>query len=83
MAPHIGVSSWWVDDRLSSPCVSRLVRGARLSVTATPAPRTVLDRRHVRVTLERLLGLRIDLTDWHTWPRTMSGCGLSPTDFEG
>lgn len=36
-----------------------------LSVTATPAPRTVLDRRHVRVTLERLLGLRIDLTDWY------------------
>ena len=41
----------------------------RLSVTATPPPRTVLDRRHVRVTLERLLGLRIDLTgkvpgDW-------------------
>ena len=37
----------------------------RLSVTATPAPQTVLDRRHVRVTLERLLGLRIDLTDWY------------------
>jgi DNA-3-methyladenine glycosylase II len=37
----------------------------RLSVTATPAPRTVLDKRHVRVTLERLLGLRIDLTDWY------------------
>ena len=37
----------------------------RLSVTATPAPRTVLDRRHVRVTLERLLGLRIDLTGWY------------------
>jgi DNA-3-methyladenine glycosylase II len=36
-----------------------------LSVTTTPAPRTVLDIRHVRVTLERLLGLRIDLTDWY------------------
>src|SRR5688572_28548853 len=37
----------------------------RLSVTATPAPRTVLDRRHARVTIERLLGLRRDLTDWY------------------
>jgi DNA-3-methyladenine glycosylase II len=37
----------------------------RLSVTATPAPRTVLERRHVRAAVDRLLGLRIDLTDYY------------------
>ena len=37
----------------------------RLSVTATPPPRTPLDRRDVRATLDRLLGLRVDLTDWY------------------
>jgi len=38
---------------------------ARLRVTATPPPRTRLDRRHVRATLDRLLGLGIDLTEWY------------------
>ena len=37
----------------------------RLIVTATPPPRTLLERRHVRSVLDRLLGLRIDLTDWY------------------
>src|SRR4026209_1850349 len=37
----------------------------RLSVTATPPPRTPLARRAVRATFDRLLGLRIDLTDWY------------------
>jgi DNA-3-methyladenine glycosylase II len=37
----------------------------RLSVTVTPPPRTRQERRHVRITIDRLLGLRIDLTDWY------------------
>ncbi len=37
----------------------------RLSVTATPPLQTRLDRRQVRANLDRLLGLRIDLTDWY------------------
>ena len=34
-------------------------------MTATPPPRTLLERRHVRSVVDRLLGLRIDLTDWY------------------
>ena len=37
----------------------------RLIVTATPPPQTLLGKRHVRAILDRLLGLRIDLTDWY------------------
>jgi hypothetical protein len=37
----------------------------RLIVMATPAPRTSLERRRVRSVVDRLLGLRIDLTDWY------------------
>lgn len=37
----------------------------RLIVTATPPPRTPLEKRHVRSALDRLLGLRIDLSDWY------------------
>ena len=37
----------------------------RLIVTATPPPRTLLERRHARSVLDQLLGLRIDLTDWY------------------
>jgi DNA-3-methyladenine glycosylase II len=37
----------------------------RLIVNATPPPRTLLERRRVRSILDRLLGLRIDLTDWY------------------
>jgi DNA-3-methyladenine glycosylase II len=37
----------------------------RLIVTATPSPETPLDCRHLRMTIDRLLGLRIDLTEWH------------------
>ena len=36
-----------------------------LSVTATPPPQTLLERRRVRSIVDRLLGLRIDLTDWY------------------
>jgi DNA-3-methyladenine glycosylase II len=37
----------------------------RLRVTATPPPQTLLERRRVRSIVDRLLGLRIDLTDWY------------------
>ena len=37
----------------------------RLVVTATPTPRTSLDCRSVRRLVGRLLGPRIDLTDWY------------------
>ena len=37
----------------------------RLRVTATPPPQTLLERRRVRSIADRLLGLRIDLTDWY------------------
>jgi len=36
-----------------------------LRVTATPPPQTLLERRHARSIVDRLLGLRIDLTDWY------------------
>jgi DNA-3-methyladenine glycosylase II len=39
--------------------------GPTLWVTATPPPRTLLDRRRVRSIVDRLLGLRIDLTAWY------------------
>ena len=41
-----------------------------LIVTATPTPRTSSERRRVRWLVDRLLGVRIDLTDWY---RTASG----------
>jgi DNA-3-methyladenine glycosylase II len=37
----------------------------RLIVTATPRPRTVLENTRVRSMVDRLLGLRVDLTDWY------------------
>jgi DNA-3-methyladenine glycosylase II len=37
----------------------------RLLVTATPRPRTVLENTRVRSMVDRLLGLRVDLTDWY------------------
>jgi len=37
----------------------------RLVVTVIPRPRTDADRQHLRRLLDRLLGLRIDLTDWY------------------
>ena len=37
----------------------------RLIVSATPPPRTLLGKRHVRSVLDRLLGLRIDLSGWY------------------
>jgi DNA-3-methyladenine glycosylase II len=37
----------------------------RLTVTATPAPRSLADEQHLRSMLNRLLGLRIDLSGWY------------------
>jgi DNA-3-methyladenine glycosylase II len=37
----------------------------QLAVTATPPVRTLVERRGMREALDRLLGLRIDLTDWY------------------
>jgi len=42
----------------------------RVIVTATPPLRTLEERREVRLVLDRLLGLRIDLTGWY---RTAAG----------
>jgi DNA-3-methyladenine glycosylase II len=36
-----------------------------LIVTATPTPRTLSERHCVRSVVDRLLGVRIDLTDWY------------------
>jgi DNA-3-methyladenine glycosylase II len=38
---------------------------SRVVVTATPALRTRSERQHVRSLVERVLGLRIDLSDWY------------------
>lgn len=46
------------------------IAAPRLVVTATPTPRSSVDRRRVRWLVGRLLGARIDLTDWY---RTASG----------
>ena len=45
--------------QMGSPAAPRLV------VTATPFPRTRVERRQVRSLVDRLLGLRIDLTEWY------------------
>jgi DNA-3-methyladenine glycosylase II len=37
----------------------------RLIVTVTPAPRNVLARQRVRTTVDRLLGVRVDLSGWY------------------
>src|SRR5690242_20767408 len=37
----------------------------RLILTTTPALRTTLERRQVRLVIERLLGIRLDLADWY------------------
>jgi DNA-3-methyladenine glycosylase II len=36
-----------------------------LTVTVTPPPQTLLEKRRVRSVVDRLLGLRVDLTDWY------------------
>jgi len=40
-----------------------------LQVTVTPAPRTDADRWHLRSLLDRLLGLRVDLSPWYALAR--------------
>ena len=37
----------------------------KLIVTVTPPPRTPMERRRARAIVDRLLGLRIDLTEWY------------------
>jgi DNA-3-methyladenine glycosylase II len=37
----------------------------KLIVRATPPPRTLLEGRRVRSTVDRLLGVRVELTDWY------------------
>jgi DNA-3-methyladenine glycosylase II len=37
----------------------------RLIVKTVPAPRTAQERRRIRTVLDRLLGLRVDLTGWY------------------
>ena len=54
-----------------------------LIVTVTPPPQTLLEKRRVRSVVDRLLGLRVDLTDWYPWPLVTHGCGRSPTHSEG
>jgi DNA-3-methyladenine glycosylase II len=41
----------------------------RLLVTMTPPPRTPSDRRGIRLIVERLLGVRVDLADWYRLAR--------------
>jgi len=41
----------------------------RLIVHATPPPQSVADRRRIRATLDRLLGLRVDVSDWYRLAR--------------
>lgn len=55
----------------------------RLIVTATPAPRTLLERRRVRSIVDRLLGLRIDLTDWYHMAACDARLRLLADRFEG
>ena len=50
--------------QIGSPMAPRLV------VTATPFPRTLLERRQMRSIVARLLGLQIDLTEWYKLAET-------------
>ena len=54
-----------------------------LLVTATPTPRTALDRRRVRCLVGRLLGPGIDLTDWYRTASADAQLGRLAAMFEG
>jgi DNA-3-methyladenine glycosylase II len=54
-----------------------------LMVTATPAPRTLLGKRHARSVLDQLLGLRIDLTDWYNTAAGDARLGPLADTFRG
>ena len=43
----------------------RLSTAPRLMVTVTPSFETEVDAKRLRTTIDRLLGLRVDLTQWH------------------
>ena len=60
-----------------------------LIMTATPPPRTVLEKRYLRSVIDRLLGLRIDLAAWYKmaegdvrlWPLADTFRGMKPPRF--
>jgi DNA-3-methyladenine glycosylase II len=54
-----------------------------LSMTATPPPRTLLEQRRVRAIVNRLLGLRIDLTDWYQMAADDARLRLIADKFRG
>lgn len=60
-----------------------------LIVTANPAPRTVRQRRGLRLVIDRLLGLQVDLSGWYRMadgdarlgPLAQRFCGMKPVRF--
>lgn len=54
-----------------------------LSVTATPPPCTAAEKRRVQAVVNRLLGLRIDLTDWYHMAADDVGLRLLADTFRG
>jgi DNA-3-methyladenine glycosylase II len=56
---------------------------ARLVVTVSPRPRTDADKQRLRRLLDRLLGLRIDLTDWYQTADSDSRLRLLADRFRG
>jgi DNA-3-methyladenine glycosylase II len=55
----------------------------RLIVHPTPALRTPSERRHVSSVVDRLLGLRIDLTDWYRIAATDTRLGSLARSYRG
>jgi DNA-3-methyladenine glycosylase II len=55
----------------------------RVIVTATPSVKTKSDAKRVRSTIERLLGLRIDLTQWYRTARRDPHLRLLARRFRG
>ena len=55
----------------------------RLIVTADPPPRTLLERRRIRLVVDRLLGLRIDLTGWYGMAARHARLGPLADEFRG
>ena len=54
-----------------------------LIATATPTPRGPAERRHVRSLVGRLLGVRIDLTDWYRIATGDARLGPLAAQFQG
>jgi DNA-3-methyladenine glycosylase II len=59
------------------------IAAPRLVVNATPTPRASSDRRRVRWLVGRLLGPRIDLTDWYRTASEDALLGPLATTFSG